>query len=68
MLLERSNVNPGKADKWSQTTPLLWAAEDGHVRAVGMLLEQNGVNPNITDTKHGRTPFSWAAKNGHGRL
>jgi len=67
VLLERSDVNPSKANKCGQT-PLLWSARNGHEEVVRILLERNDVDPNTTDTQYGRTPLSWAAENGHARV
>ena len=62
MLLERNDVNPGKADQWN--TPLLAAAGNGHEGVVRMLLEQKDVDPNKVD-KLGQTPLLRAVANWH---
>jgi len=46
------------------STPLLWAADNGHEAVVKLLLGCEDVNPNRPD-KWGRTPIMWAARNGH---
>jgi len=57
-LLERSDVNPEKADKWSKT-PLYRAVAYGHEGAVRMLLERGGVSPNTADTSVPNGPGRW---------
>ncbi|USP73981.1 hypothetical protein yc1106_01255 [Curvularia clavata] len=46
-------------------TPLLWAAENGHVSVVSLLLVKYDVDPDWKDSEVGRTPLSWAAEGGH---
>jgi len=46
------------------STPLAWAATNGHVGAARLLLEHEGVDPNRPD-EHGGTPLGWAAVKGH---
>jgi len=46
------------------STPLVWAARNGHVRAAELLLEREDVDPNHAD-KYGRTSLGSAALNGH---
>jgi len=63
LLLERSDVNPDRADKTGRT-PLSWAASYGREEVVEMLLERSDVTPNTPDER-GRTPFSWAVMCGN---
>jgi len=58
MLLERNDVNPDKADKWTRT-PLARAAKNGNEGVVRMLLKENDVSPDTAD-KWSRRPLSWA--------
>ncbi|EXJ56758.1 hypothetical protein A1O7_07102 [Cladophialophora yegresii CBS 114405] len=54
-----------KAKDWQETTPLLWAAKNGHAPVVKLLLDLNvDPDPGFSFTDH--TPLSWAAANGHG--
>ena len=46
------------------TTPLIWAARQGHEEVVRLLLRQKHIQPDQQDAKSGRTAFSWAAGNG----
>ncbi|KAL0485641.1 palmitoyltransferase [Acrasis kona] len=46
------------------STPLHWAAYNGHEECVNLLL-QNGANPNTTDQLEGQTPFMWACMSGN---
>jgi len=46
------------------STPLAWAARNGHEEAVRILLEWKNVDPNHTDAGD-RTPLGWAALEGH---
>jgi ankyrin repeat protein len=62
LLLLVDGVNINFAD-FLNFTPLIQAAENGHVSLVQLLLE-NGAAPDITDSR-GRTGLSWAEKNGH---
>ena len=64
ILLERSGINPNKADTKYGRTPLSWAAESGH-EMVEKLLERNDINPNKADAQSSRTPLSWAAQRRH---
>jgi len=61
MLLERNDVNSGKADQWGQT-PLLRAAANGPRGIVRALLDRNDADPDKAD-KWGQTPLLWAAAN-----
>jgi signal recognition particle subunit SEC65 len=46
------------------STPLSWAARNGHSEIVKLLLEKDGIDVNSMDN-YGRTPLSRAAENGH---
>ena len=46
------------------STPLVWAARNGHEGVVNTLLEQKNINPDKTDN-NGESPLSGAALNGH---
>ena len=46
------------------STPLAWAACNGHEEVVTILLERDDVNPDKSDD-YGRTPFWGAVLNGH---
>ena len=46
------------------STPLGWAARNGHVGAAKLLLGWEDIDPNRAD-KHDRTPLGWAAFEGH---
>ena len=59
----RKYVNPSKPDDCGRT-PLSWAAENGHDRAVKLLLEREGVSPDKPDN-YSQTPLSCAAYHGH---
>ena len=47
------------------STPLAWAARNGHEEAVRILLEQKNLDPNRPGV-YDRTPLGWAAAEGHG--
>src|SRR5205807_1219795 len=64
MLLERTEVDPDRADLKYGRTPLSWAAKNGREGVVKMLLKRAEVNPDRADLKYGRTPLFWAAGNG----
>ena len=53
MLLQRDDVNPGKADRWGQT-PLLSAAWNGYVGVVRVF---NSLNPDRAFTWSPRISF-----------
>ena len=63
ILLARDDVNTDIPDN-EGTTPLSWAARNGHEGVVKILLERDHVNPEIPDNE-GITPLSWAAYKGH---
>jgi len=65
LLLAREDINPNTADTEHGRTPLLWAAEGGHVEVARLLLAREDINPNTADTERGRTPLLWAAVGGH---
>ena len=46
------------------STPLAWAARNGHERVVKVLLGRKNVEPNHPDV-YDRTPLGWAAIGGH---
>jgi len=46
------------------STPLAWAARNGHGGVVKLLLELENVDPNRVD-KYNRTPLGWGAVEGH---
>jgi len=46
------------------TTPLMWAARQGHEEVVRLLLRQKHIQPDLQDGIYGRTALSWAARNG----
>lgn len=46
------------------STPLIWAARNGHEQVVELLLGQGGIDPNKPD-HYRQTPISHAAENGH---
>jgi len=46
------------------STPLVWAARNGHEGVVKFLLERENVDPNRSDV-YDRTPLGWAAIKGH---
>ena len=49
---------------FTSSTPLAWAARNGHVGVAKLLLGREDVDPNLAD-KYDRTPLGWAAINGH---
>ncbi|KAJ5765777.1 hypothetical protein N7520_005336 [Penicillium odoratum] len=55
-----------QVDKISQdgSTPLSWAARNGHEPVVKLLLDR-GADLEAKNHPFGQTPLSWAAKNGH---
>ena len=65
-LLEQQDdtkVEPDSGDMWEQT-PLLYAAERGHMAVVKLLLERADVDINRTDSS-GNGPLSYAVMKGH---
>ena len=63
ILLGRNDVNHNKPDKYG-TTPLCWAAYNGHEGVVKTILRRDDINPNNTDVD-GETPLFWAAYHGY---
>ncbi|RYP14355.1 hypothetical protein DL765_006400 [Monosporascus sp. GIB2] len=57
------SMGPDLKDSYGRT-PLLWAAENGHMAVVTQLLDK-GADIEAKDRYHGLTPLSWAAENGH---
>ena len=68
ILLERSGIDPNKADTKYDRTPLSWAAESGHKKMVEKLLERNDIDHNKADAQYGRTPLTWAASGSYGGI
>jgi ankyrin repeat protein len=62
LLLEKGAKLETKDTDYGRT-PLLWAAENGHVVVVKLLLEKGAKLE--TKAKYGQTPLLWAAKNSH---
>ena len=50
------------------STPLTWAAREGHEEVVKIILEREDVDPNQRDTRYGRALLSWAAERGNERV
>ena len=46
------------------STPLVWAARNGHVGAAKLLLGRGDIDPNLPD-QFKETPLGWAAAEGH---
>jgi hypothetical protein len=63
-LLSIRNINVNVKDDVSGSTPLHWAARNGHIEIARLLL-QNGADVNAKDTSWDRTPLHWAAIHGH---
>ncbi|KAK6525995.1 hypothetical protein TWF281_011036 [Arthrobotrys megalospora] len=61
--LLREGANPESEDKEGRT-PLLWAAERGHIDVVKLLLCE-GADLEARDGKWRQTPLSWAAERGN---
>ncbi|KAL7899213.1 hypothetical protein HDV64DRAFT_222974 [Trichoderma sp. TUCIM 5745] len=59
-----SRNNPPDLKDILGRTPLLWAAENGHLPVVEQLIATGQVEIDSGDIQ-GRTPLSWAAENGH---
>jgi len=62
-LIEMECCDTNGGDFWG-SSPLSWAARNGHEEVVEILLEQEAVNPDKPDID-GNTPLSNAAGNGH---
>jgi ankyrin repeat protein len=54
---------PDTKDSWGRT-PIMWAAENGHVSVVKLLVDRTDVEADFKDQR-GKTPLSYAAENGH---
>jgi hypothetical protein len=64
LLLARSDINADSKDTASGSTPLSWAANNGHTTIVKLFLARSDVDPDSKDTD-GQTPLSCAAEGGH---
>ena len=62
-LIEMECYDINEGDFW-RTTPLAWAAQNGHEGVVKILLGEGEVNPDKPDDR-GLTPLLYAARNGH---
>jgi hypothetical protein len=62
-LLSIRNINVNVKNDWNGSTPLHWAAWNGHIEIVRLLL-QNGAEVNAKD-RWDRTPLHFAAYHGH---
>ena len=67
VLLENA-ADPNIATASNGATPLLVAAQCGHVDVVRMLLNESAADPNIATTDEGYTPLLVAAQNGHNNV
>lgn len=63
LLLKMESVELNPTDQFGRT-PLLWAAEKGHIEVIKLLLKMTKVELNHRD-HIGQTPLSLAALNGH---
>lgn len=67
-LLEAGADPNARTQDTIRATPLLAAANRGHVAVVKLLLAQKGVQVDASDALLGRTPLMCAAANGHGEV
>jgi len=63
VLIDAGGYNINQQD-CTGSTPLAWAARNGHGGVVKLLLGRENVDPNRTD-KYDRTPLTWDADGGH---
>ncbi|KAH7113929.1 ankyrin repeat-containing domain protein [Dactylonectria estremocensis] len=66
-LLLLGKAVPDSSDSEDNTTPLSWAAEDGHLAMAKLLIDTGNVKINSKDVNN-RTPLFLAASNGHGGI
>jgi len=65
-LQEMAIAFPNSSEKdITGSTPLTWAAKNGHEEFVRFLLKRKDISDLKTQDNDGCTPFSWAARNGH---
>jgi len=63
VLIEMDDVDINCMD-YTDATPLIWAARNGHEEVVQLLLGREDLNPDMLD-RFGQAPILWAAKHGH---
>jgi len=61
MLVVREDVDINSKNE-NGTTPLIWAATNGHEAVARLLLERGNFNTNSSG-EYGMTPLQWAAIN-----